>query len=96
VDTAILIAALIGVAGGCLGAVPFFVVRPRMKKRMKTDGVGGIITGVFATMISFLIMAAQIVACFFINSDYLLPFAISAIAVFLLAMILFTATLMRK
>jgi len=90
------IAALVGIAGGLVGAIPFIVVRPRMKARMKKEGLGGIVTGLLATMISFLIMTVEIVLCFFIISDYLLPFAISAIAVFMLAMIVFTVTLMRK
>jgi len=96
VDTGIVIAALIGILGGSIGCIPFFVVHRRMKKRPKKDVMGGIITGLLATIISFLIMTVEIVLCFFINSDYLLPFAISAIAVFILAMIVFTATLMRK
>ncbi|MCL2529330.1 MAG: hypothetical protein FWE41_03245 [Coriobacteriia bacterium] len=95
-DIGIVIAVIAGLAGGLIGCIPFVVVHRRMKKGVKKDALGAIIPGLLATMISFLIMTVEIVICFFINSDYLLPFAISAIAVFLLAMIVFTATLMRK
>jgi len=87
---------IVGVIGGLVGVIPFLVARRRMKARMKKDALGGVITGVAATAISFLLMAAQIVFCYLVFRDYLLPFAISAIAVFILAMGVYTATLMRK
>jgi len=90
------IAILVGIADGLLGAIPFFVVRSRIKARMKNDGTGGIVIGIAATMVSFLIIAAGIVLCYLITRDSLLPFAISAITVFFLALIVYTATLVRK
>jgi len=92
----IAIAIAVGIVGGLIGAIPFFVARSRVKKRDEKDPLGGIVTGLLATVISFLIMAVEIVLCYVIIRDYLLPFAISAIAVFLLALIVYTATLMRK
>jgi len=92
----IILAIAAGFTGGLLGAIPFVVARKRMKTNMKTDAMGGIVTGLLATVISFFVIAVVIVLCYFIFGDYLLPFAISAIAVFLLAMIAYTATLMRK
>ena len=93
-DTFIAIAA--GIVGGLIGAIPFVVARRRLKARMKKDALGGIIMGVGATVVSFVILVVAIALCNLIFKDYLLPFAISAVAVFLLAMIVYTATLMRK
>ena len=90
------IAIAVGVVGGVIGVVPFLVARSRMKARMKKDGVGGVIIGIAATFISFIVMIIEIVLCYLLAKDYLLPFAVSAIAVFLLAMIVYTATLMKK
>ncbi len=86
----------LGIAGGLIGIVPFFVARSKIKKRLKTDGVGSIIAGMAATMISFFIMIAEIVICNIFFKEHLLSFAISAIVVFLLAMGVYTATLMRR
>lgn len=76
--------------------IPFVVARTRIKARLKKDGVGSIITGMAATLISFVIMAVEIVLSAIFAKDYLLPFAVSAIVVFLIAMGAYTATLMRK
>ena len=92
----VLIAILLGLVAGLIGAVPFVVARARIKKRLRTDGTGSILTGMVAAFVSFLVMALEIFLCFFIARDYLLPFTISAIVVFLLAMGAYTATLMRK
>jgi len=92
----IIIAIVVGVAGGVIGVIPFLVARSRMKARMKKDGVGGVMIGIAATFISFIVMIIEIVLCYLLAKDYLLPFAVSAIAVFLLAMIVYTATLMKK
>lgn len=89
-------AVCIGILGGVVGAAPFLVSRRRMKARMKTDGMGGIATGMAATLISFLIMIAEIIICMLLAREYLLPFSISAITVFLLAMLVYTATLFRR
>ena len=86
----------LGIAGGILGVIPFIVARSRIKARLKKDGVGSIVTGMAAVCISTLIMVIEIVLFHFIVGDYLLPFAISAIAVFLLAMGAYTATLMKR
>ncbi len=58
--------------------------------------MGSIITGMAATMISFLVMIVEIVCCNILFKEYLLSFAISAIVIFLLAMGVYTATLMRR
>ena len=92
----IFIAIAAGILGGLVGAIPFVVARKRMRTRVEKDALGGIITGVIATAVSFFILIVAIALCNLIFKDYLLPFAISAIAVFLLAMIAYTATLMRK
>ena len=92
----IFIAVVIGVVAGFVGVIPFLVARSRMKARMKKDGTGGIVIGLAANLVSFLVMAVCIVLCFLFAKDYLLPFAASAIAVFLFAMGTYTATLMRK
>lgn len=86
----------IGVLAGIVGVVPFFVARRRIKARMKKDGVGSIITGMVAVLISFAIMVVEILIFNLFAADYLLPFAICAIVVFLLAIGAFTATLMRR
>jgi uncharacterized membrane protein YbhN (UPF0104 family) len=92
----IALAIILGVAGGALGALPFLVARRRMKAKMKTDGVGGITNGLVATLVSFALMVLLLAICYLIAKDYLLPFAISTIVVFIFAMVLYTATLMRR
>ena len=92
----ILAAILIGIIGGLVGAVPFVVARSRVKARLQKDGVGSIIIGLGATLISFFVLLAEILLCFLVVKDYLLPFAMSAIVVFILAMGVYTVTLMRK
>lgn len=92
----IAIAIALGVVGGFIGIIPFFVARSRMKARMKKDGMGGIAIGMAATVISFVVMVVEFVLCYLLAASYLLPFAISAIVVFLLGMGAYTATLMRR
>lgn len=91
-----IIAVIAGVIGGLLGAVPFYAARKKAKAKLKTDGVGGIMIGLVATVVSFLIMVVELVICSLVARDYLLPFAISVIVVFILAMAVYTAILMRK
>jgi hypothetical protein len=92
----ILIAVALGVVGGVVGVIPFFFARRRIKARLKRDGVGSIATGMAATLVSFAVMVVEMVFCYLLAADYLLPFAISAIVVFLLAMGGYTALLMRR
>ena len=93
-STAIAIA--LGVVGGLIGAIPFYAARKKAKERLKTDGMGGIFIGLVATMISFAVMVILFFVCFLIARDYLLPFALSALVVFMLAMVAYTVILMRK
>lgn len=90
------LAIVLGCVGGMLGFAPFLVARSRIKARLKTDGMGSIIAGMAAVMASFFVLLVEIVLCRLIDGDYLLPFAVSAIGFFLLAMTLYTVTLMRK
>ncbi|MDR1088039.1 MAG: hypothetical protein LBL23_01995 [Coriobacteriales bacterium] len=89
-------AILIGIIGGIVGVVPFFVARSSMKKRLKKDGIGSIALGMVATIVSFALMVIEIVLCFILANSYLLPFALSAILVFVLAIGIYTVTLMRR
>jgi hypothetical protein len=92
----LVIAIAVGVVGGLIGAVPFVVARARIKERLKKDGAASIATAMVATLISFLIMAIELTFCFLFAREYLLPFAISAIVVFMLAMGVYTVKLMRQ
>ncbi|MDR2671843.1 MAG: hypothetical protein LBC35_00805 [Coriobacteriales bacterium] len=92
----IAIAVIVGILGGALGIVPFVVARARIRAKMRKDGTAGIITGMAATLISFVVMAAEIVVCRLLAASYLLPFSISAVAFFIIAMMVYTATLVRR
>ncbi|MDR1358992.1 MAG: hypothetical protein LBJ48_06555 [Coriobacteriales bacterium] len=89
-------AVLIGIIGGIVGVVPFFVARSHMKARLKKDGISSIALGMVATIVSFALMVIEIVLCFILANNYLLPFALSAILVFVLAIGVYTVTLMRR
>lgn len=89
-------AVLVGIAGGIVGIVPFLVARSRIKARMKKDGIGGIAIGMVATFVSFVIMATEIVLCALLAPAYLLPYSISILVIFILAMGAYTAILMRR
>lgn len=90
------LAIALGILGGCIGVIPFFVARSRIKARLKADGMGSIVTGMAATMISIVVMAAGILICYFFAREFLLLYSISAIVVFVIAMGAYTATLMRR
>lgn len=89
-------AVLIGIVCGALGFTPFLVARRQMKARLKSDGLGSIAVGMVAVFVSFVVMAVEIVLCAVCARAYILPFSISVIVVFLLAMIVYTTLLMRK
>ena len=90
------IAIALGIVGGIVGIVPFLVARSRIKAKLKKDGTGSIIIGMAAIIISFVIMIVEILVFSLFDPENLLPFAISAIIVFLLAIGAYTATLMRR
>ncbi len=92
----IILAILTGIAGGIVGVIPFMIARARIKAKMKKDGIGGIAIGMVAAFISFILLAAEIVLCHLLAAEYLLPYSISSIVIFLLAMGAYTAILMRR
>ena len=92
----IFIAIGIGIGGGLIGFIPFLVARSRVKANLKKDGMGSILTGMIAVFASFIIMAGELFLAFLFAREHLLPFAMSAIAIFLLAISVYTATLMRR
>ena len=90
------LALALGVVGGIVGVIPFLVARGRIKAKLKEDGIGSIIVGMIAIMISFVIMVVEIILFNFIAPEHLLPFAITTIVVFVLAVGIYTATMMRR
>lgn len=90
------LAIALGGVGGIIGFAPFLVARSRIKARLKSDGTGSIVMGLAAVFISFFIMILEIVLCRLLVQEYFLPFCFSAIVVFLLAVGVYVATLMRR
>jgi thiamine transporter ThiT len=90
------LAIIAGIIAGFIGMLPFLVAHARIKEKMRTDGMAGIATGMIATLISFVILIALLVTCRLLAADYLLPFSLVAIAVFISAMVVYTARLVRR
>jgi hypothetical protein len=92
------LAILAGVAAGGLGAAPPLVVVRGLRKmaaQSDVDGAGLIVRGMVAILLSFVILGVCIALCFFIASAYLLFFALTAILVFILCVIVYTAALSK-
>ena len=94
--TNILIAIGIGIVGGFIGFIPFLVARSRMRASMKKGGGSSIIAGLVAMLVSFVILAIQILICRLLAVDYFVPFSITVIVIFLVAMGIYVAMLMRR
>ncbi|MDR3136664.1 MAG: hypothetical protein LBU07_04525 [Coriobacteriales bacterium] len=90
------LAIITGFVGGVIGVTPFWFAYRVMRDQMGTGGLPGIGLGVMAMVTSFILMAIEIVICRLLAATYLLPFSISAIGFFIVAMLVYTATLMRR
>jgi hypothetical protein len=92
----LVLAIIVGIVGGFVGSLPFIITRTRLEKRLPSDASGSIIVGMVATFVSFVIMGIEIFLCWLVARVYLLPFALVAIAVFIIVMLGYTMLLVRR
>ena len=92
------IAIITGIPAAAVGFVPFLLLRFWIRSKLRSGSLDslGIALGMVAALISFALMAAEIVTCRLLAANYLLPFSISAIVFFVLAMLFCAATIIRR
>jgi drug/metabolite transporter (DMT)-like permease len=91
-----ILAGACGLIAGLLGAAPFVFANRLVRKKEKFQDSSMIIVGLGAMMVSFLIIVAAMLACFFIARSLFIPFAGVCFAVFLATMIVYGVRLLSK
>jgi hypothetical protein len=80
---------ILGVVGGVVGFLPFLLFKGQLRRTLPTDAGKGIIIGLGLTFASLIIMVVEFVLCRFVFHGHLLFFAIPAIVVFLVSVVVY-------
>lgn len=91
-----ILAGACGLAAGLLGSIPFVFANRLVRKKKEFQDSSMVIVGLGAMLVSFLIILAAMLACFFIARNLFIPFAGVCFVVFLATMITYGVRLLVK
>lgn len=91
-----LVAIIAGVLIGAVCCVPFVVARKKIRTVNPTNSAGLLGWFLMAIALSFVILAAAMIACRFLMQSAFLPFALSSIATFVVAVIVFGLVVSKR
>jgi len=79
------LAGVLGSLAGLIGFAPFFILSGVVRKRYVQRGKGAFGQTLLIPLISFVLMMASMVGCWFLLREFVMIFSISCVIVFLLA-----------
>lgn len=91
-----LVAIIVGILVGAVCCVPFEVARKKIRTVNPTNSVGLLGWFLMAIALSFVVLAAAMIACRFLAQSAFLPFALSSIATFVIVVIVFGLTAPKR
>jgi hypothetical protein len=90
------LAGVCGALAGVLGFIPFLLLTGTIRKRFVEKGAGILRFALLIPALSFILMIAAMVVCWWLAPGSLMVFAVTCIAVFLMGTIVHTVMQVRR
>ena len=87
---------VLGGLSGLIGFLPFLLLGTVIRQRFIEKGEGALKLAFLVPLISFVPMVLAMLLCWWLAADYMLVFAFTGIAVFLLVTVVYTAMQVKR